>query len=600
MSEDVVQKVKSALSISDVVGRYVQLQKKGKRHMGCCPFHHEKTPSFSVDNQQGFYYCFGCKQGGDHFGFIQSIENMSFFESLEFLADLAGVEIPKRGNFGADRKAIDLFRDINEQACQFFERRLSSDNEAMKILKERGLNEHTIRLFRLGVAPDQWDGLYQHLFGKFPEEALAKSGLFKPGKTGRFYDLFRDRRIMFPIFDVHGHVVAFGARRTGEDGPKYINSPESPIYIKGKHVYNLNFARAYLKKQPDIIVVEGYMDVIQVYQAGIGAVVAPLGTAFTPEQARLIKRYARQVILNFDGDQAGFLAARKSIEVLVAQDLDPKVISLPQGMDPDDFIVKQGVDTYRQKITEAQDFFEFLFQMFHPANQEMNPRHASSLIHEILPTLKQITDPVVQYGYLCQLADRTGASMESIQFLLKGTKQELKPDHKTQIQRTAPRISAAQPSLSVIEEHIVRILLKAPDAINVLQSHEKRLFHEVFETLFEDRPWVQAFLLEHEADRAEILRDMPDKLALQLKQILMDDEQDPVDDDEARYLLLSHFNDITMIYLKRQSTRITEMRRTLDDTDIEKITELRRRKAEIEKKIRELRSQIKQNKGRPH
>jgi len=599
MSDDAVQQIKSELSLVDVIGRYTTLKKKGNRYFACCPFHSEKTPSFSVDAQKGFFYCFGCKKGGDHFKFIQEIENLSFVEALEFLADQAGIELPKRGLKGPDRKTVDLYRAINEQALLFFEKRLDRDGDVRAYLEKRGIHHSTMKLFRLGVAPDSWDGLFQKLRDQFPPEALAKSGLFKAGKTGGFYDLFRDRRIMFPIFDVHNHVVAFGGRRwieeeEGSQSPKYINSPESPIYTKGKHVYNLNFARPYLKKTPEIIVVEGYMDVIQVYQAGFGAVVAPLGTAFTADQARMVKRYAKSIVLNFDGDQAGFQAAQKSIEVLLGQDLEPRVITLPEGMDPDDLILKEGAEGYRGYQQRAEDFFDFLYHRFHPQGQEMNPRAASALVQQMVPHLQAIRDPIIREGYIKQLSERTGASADSIHYLLNLKK---KSEPTPQKKPLAPQPKRGVTKLSLMEEQVLRILLKVPKAREVFPEEDQALFDQVLSQLFGDRPGVLSFLQGEESDRLDLLEEMPDELAQQVKHIFLEDDLDPDSYEEASAHLKSLFLDLTIVYLKRQSQKISEMQRHVEVSDHARSQELSRKKMGIEKQIRSLTRQMKEAKG---
>jgi DNA primase len=600
MSEDVVQQIKSALSLSDLIGRYVTLKKKGNHHMACCPFHQEKTASFSVNDQKGFYFCFGCKAGGDHFAFIQAIENLSFTEAKEYLADLAGIELPKYGHSGPRRKDIELYREINEAACTFYEKHLTIDKRALEYLKKRGVQDSTTKLFRLGSAPDQWDGLYQFLKENFPVEFLGKSGLFKMGKTGSYYDIFRDGRLIFPIMDVHGHVVAFGARILEGDGPKYINSPETPIYTKGKHVYNLGFARPYLKKKPDIIVVEGYLDVIQVYQAGIGAVVAPLGTAFTSEQARLLHRYAKNVFLNFDGDRAGFQAARKSIDVLLAQDLDPKVIPLPEGMDPDDFILKEGAETYRKKTENALDFFEFLFQRFHPEDERPNPRQTSVLIRELLPTLTNMVDPVMKEAYLKLLAERTGTSMSSISYMMKqiqaSSTRNPGPESEHEEHDSPHHPAESTSRLNLIEEEIIRLLLKVPNAEELLPEDDRPLFREALKNLFEDRPWIMSFLLEEHDLQFDLLRDMPEVHSRQLHQLLDEDQTD--EGEQAKPLIYSLFNDLIIIFLKKQSARYSRMRRGLADHEFDKAARFSRKKMELEKKIRHLSQQGREQKGR--
>jgi len=440
--------IKENLSISELIGRYVQLKRKGHRLTACCPFHNEKSPSFHVDETKGFYHCFGCGQGGDLIKFAMEIEGLSFPEALDFLADIAGVELPKRGRSGPARELVDGLRQINAEAVQFYHNLLNKNPAAKKYLLDRGIRESTIQLFKLGFAPNQWDGLYNHIRNKFSPALMEKSGLFKLGKTGKPYDIFRDR-VMFPIYDTYNHVVAFGGRLiSGEDGPKYINSPETPLYTKGRHLYNLQFARAFLKKTREVVVVEGYMDAIQVYQAGVGGVIASLGTAFTPEQGKLLKRYTPKVILNFDGDKAGFKAARTSIETFLKLDMEIGVVSLPDNQDPDDFIKNQGVEAYKAQIGEATGFYEFLMEYLAEDRDLIeDPRHRSHVAQELCTSLHCITDPVVQSYYLEKLGEDLNIPKHVVEqlFSQKAPAPARKPTKKAPRQQAPPQQSQPEP-----------------------------------------------------------------------------------------------------------------------------------------------------------
>ena len=401
MSSDAVTLIKEHLQLAEVVGRYTQLQKRGTRFVARCPIHQEKTPSFNLDPQKGLYHCFGCGSGGDMIRFVQDMENLSFPEALDFLAEIAGIELPKNRGHGPSRTVIEQIRAINLAAVDYFQKQLTKAAPALDYLKDRGLSPSTVKLFKLGYSDNRWDGLYQHLSQTYDHNQLMTSGLFKAGKKGGAYDIFRER-IIFPIVDAFGHVIAFGGRLLpGQEGPKYINSPETPLYTKGKHLYNLHFAKPFLKRDPTLVVVEGYMDVIQVYQSGIGGVIASLGTAFTESQAKLLKRYAQKAILNFDGDRAGFKAARASIETFLKIDLEVGIVSLPDNQDPDDFLRSQGVEAYRRQLEDASTFFDFLVQQLGQGDAYRTDAHLRSLlIQELCQSLQHISDPVVRDFYL--------------------------------------------------------------------------------------------------------------------------------------------------------------------------------------------------------
>ncbi len=422
MSGEGPQLVKESLSFAAFVGRYTKLQRRGGRLVACCPIHKEKTPSFYLDENKGFFHCFGCGRGGDLIRFCMEIEGLEFLDALEYLAEVAGVELPKRGQAGPGREMVEKIREVNEVATAFYQSQLARNEVALAYLRERGISDATARLFRLGLAPAQWDGLYLHLAQKFDSKLLASSGLFKEGRTDKPYDLFRGR-IIFPIRDVYGHTIAFGGRKyTEEEGPKYINSPETPLYTKGKHVYNLDFAKAFLKKKPEagVVVVEGYMDVIQLYQAGVCNVIAGLGTAFTPEQGKLLKRFAKRIVLNYDGDAAGFKATRAAIEVFLPLDLELGVVSLPDKLDPDDFIRQKGAAVYNQKLAQAEDFLDYLVRYLADGKAiEQSPHLRSQVAHELVEIIDKIPDPVIHDHYMGRTASALSLSLAVLEQLHK-------------------------------------------------------------------------------------------------------------------------------------------------------------------------------------
>src|ERR671929_389521 len=351
-----------------VVGDYVTLKKKGANWMACCPFHQEKTPSFSVNPSKNIFYCVGCGKGGSVFNFVMELEGLSFPESVRVVAEKVGVPLPELVDdkrFETKRKEADEVVQLNAWALEFWERQLGENNAEARAAREyvggRGINEETVKTFRLGYAPNSWEALGNYLKSKGATIGqIERSGLVVKREQGGYYDRFRGR-LIFPVTDAQGRPVAFGARamRPGDE-PKYLNSPETAAYTKGRHLFGLNVTRDELRRRKFAILVEGYLDLIIPYQFGVRNMVASLGTALTPEQAKLLGRFARRVVVNYDGDSAGVKAAKRAIETLLAEDFEIKVLVLPDGQDPDDFIRRSGVDEYQKRRGLALPHIQFV------------------------------------------------------------------------------------------------------------------------------------------------------------------------------------------------------------------------------------------------
>ena len=586
-SGDAVSLIKENLSIADLVKRYATLRKKGARLAACCPLHHEKTPSFYVDPTKGLYHCFGCGKGGDVINFCQEIEGFSFVEALDFLADLAGIELPKRGAPGPGRDLIEGLRKINEDACAFYSEQLKHNPKAQEYLREREISDNTVALFRLGYAPPQWDGLHHFLAPKCEPSLLAQSGLIKINQNGKPFDIFRDR-IIFPIQDAYGHVVAFGGRLLpGEEGPKYINSPETPLYTKGKHLYNLNFAKAFLKKQPLVVVVEGYLDAIQVYQAGIGNVIASLGTAFTPEQARLIKRHTPAVTLNFDGDAAGFKAARTSIETMLRLDLDIRVMSLPENQDPDDFIRQQGAAAYREAMEGAAGFFDFLATYLSDGvDLAADPRQRSLVAQELCQTLACIEDPIVRGHYLDLVGKRLEISQSVVMqiYAQKGSAGgPVAPgkQNKRQQRRPAP----GGPILNRLEQNFLYHVMHQDDFNQCLREEHREVLPRVLGQVFLNRPWVLEFVnAVPSPDFEDRLAAVPDEFRPLLRAIYFEEAFQEEGADRLEQLfpdLLRQMID-RLVHLNKQRMRL------LGPGDEEKMRDHMRRNSQLMKQYHNL------------
>jgi DNA primase len=360
-SEDKISEIIEKNDIVDVISEYMTLKRSGSNYGALCPFHSEKTPSFSVSSSKQIFNCFGCGVGGNVITFIQRIEKMEFIEAVKLLAERAGVQLeedkdPKQLERARLQKAL---YKVNTEAARFFYTNLNTNKKAMEYLTRRGLSETIIKRFGIGYAPDKWHELLDFLNRKgFNNELLHKAGLIvRKEVSGKYYDKFRNR-IMFPIIDLKGNVIAFGGRVIDDSKPKYLNSPDTPVFNKGYNIYGLNFVKK-VQNLENIIVVEGYMDAIALHQFGVDNAVASLGTAFTENQAKLLKRFSNEIIISYDSDLAGQAATMKGLFVLEKAGCVVKVLSLPSGKDPDEYIRKEGMDAFKERIHKSVSLIEY-------------------------------------------------------------------------------------------------------------------------------------------------------------------------------------------------------------------------------------------------
>ena len=365
-SEDLIEEVRMKNDIVDVISGYVRLQKKGSSYFGLCPFHNEKSPSFSVSRSKQMYYCFGCGAGGNVFTFLMEYENLSFVEAVQLLADRAGVELPKMEYSKEAKERADLkttLLEINKAAAQYFYVQLKSEQGRIgyEYLKKRELSDETIKAFGLGYSNKYSDDLYRYLRSKgYSEDLIRQAGLISTDEKHGVYDKFWNR-VMFPIMDVNSRVIGFGGRVMGEAKPKYLNSPETPVFDKSRNLYGLNRARS--SRKPYFLLCEGYMDVIALHQAGFTNAVASLGTALTPGHASLIKRYVREVYLTYDSDEAGTRAALRGVPILKDAGISAKVIRMDPYKDPDEFIKNLGAEEFERRIADARNGFLFSLEI---------------------------------------------------------------------------------------------------------------------------------------------------------------------------------------------------------------------------------------------
>ncbi len=421
-TQEFIEKVREANDIGDVIGQYTELKTTGHRLTGRCPFpdHSDKSPSFSVTEDQQLYYCYGCKKGGNLFTFLETFNGMNFPEAVEFLARRANVPLPepeagvkRTGSLTSDEK--DVLLKVNRATAVYFHHGLKAqteDSPVLKYLGERGISSEIVETFRLGFATDEWQGLGRHLIAKGVKiEAIEKLQLIKAKKNppattnpiDKYFDLFRNR-LMFPIFGPNGDTLGFGGRVLDDTLPKYVNSADSPVFHKSKVLYALNETGKYIRAQDEVIVVEGYMDAIALYSAGFKNVVAILGTAMTPEHAKLIKRYTTNVKMLLDGDEAGINAAEKSLPVLLAGGLMPKGLILQGGMDPDEFIKAKGADSLRIELDRAPELFNILLTKRWLANYHGSDSEKVQVIGEAAVALGPMSNKSLMELYLLELS----------------------------------------------------------------------------------------------------------------------------------------------------------------------------------------------------
>ncbi|HZN03635.1 MAG TPA: DNA primase, partial [Candidatus Polarisedimenticolia bacterium] len=389
--------MRAAADLFEVVSEYVALKKSGARWRGLCPFHQEKTPSFYVDPDKQLYYCFGCSSGGDVFKFLMLYEKLEFPEVLRSLASRYNVTLPEaRG--GTEVSEKQRLVGLNRQAMGFFHDQLlrPSGERARRYLGSRGIRREVAERFGLGYAPEGWTALKDHLGragGGAEALALAAGLLGKKEETGRTYDRFRDR-VIFPIVGLTGDVLGFGGRVLGEGEPKYLNSPDSAAFNKGENLYALPFAKDAIRKSGFAILVEGYMDAIALQTAGVEQAVATLGTGFTPGHVRLLKRFTESVVVNFDPDAAGRQAARRSIETLLENGFEVKVVALPPGKDPDRYVRDEGVERYRERVNGALPYVEYLAREVAGRVDVSATQGKVKALNEVLPFLARMDNPV--------------------------------------------------------------------------------------------------------------------------------------------------------------------------------------------------------------
>lgn len=419
-SNNSIQSFKEQLNIVDVISRVVPLKRSGSGYVGVCPFHNEKTPSFSVSEQKQIFKCFGCGASGNVIEFTKKYYNLDFKEAVEKLAKENGIEFQFGGS---NSKRLDKYYEVNKVAARFFYSKLTQGkNKGYSYFRSRGIKDETIKTFGLGYGGESWDELYNHLKSNgFEDKIMVELGLVsKSKKDGKFYDRFRNR-VIFPIINTAGKVIGFGGRILGDGVPKYLNSPESPVFRKQNNLYGLNLSKQYIGKSSNVILVEGYMDVISLYQNGVVNVGASLGTALTQNQAKLLKRYTKNVVLCYDSDNAGINAALRGMEILDREDLKVRVLHVTDGKDPDEYVKSNGKEAYLKLVDNAMPMIDYKLNSIKKKYNLKEEVEKIDYMKEAMAYLKN-RSPIERDIYINKLSEDLNISKYALESELKGIK----------------------------------------------------------------------------------------------------------------------------------------------------------------------------------
>lgn len=508
--EEIINEIKYRNDIESVMAPYIDLKRRGKNLVGLCPFHNEKTPSFTVYPENGSFYCFGCGVGGDVFSFVRQIENLDYIDAVKLLAERSGVTIPQDGYDDSIQKLKNTIYEINRETARFYHTYLMSPDGkwALDYLTGRGLSIDTIKHFGLGAAPDSWDSLIKHLKGLgYSIADMIQANVVGKSQRGTYYDRFR-KRVMYPIINIRGKVIGFSGRAMpGEDkmGGKYVNTSDTPVYKKSENLFGMNFAKNHCDEQ--IILVEGNMDVITLHQAGFENAVAALGTSFTDDQAKLLSRYTKEIVLIMDSDAAGQKAARRASEILQNTGLEIRVVVLPDGKDPDEYIKKQGAARFRALLDGAVSEIEYKLLTAVEGIDTSSSDGKLQYLSRAAVIIAESSDVMTRDLYIGKLSDKYGVSRTALESKINDIrKQKFKQREKREFDEILhPKFSKTDvnpekrmyPAAVAAEETVIAILLQHPDfyetACERLKSHDmisvinRRIYKSLCECIAEGR-----------------------------------------------------------------------------------------------------------------
>ncbi len=589
------EELRNQADILRVIGDYVSLKKKGNNYWACCPFHNEKTPSFSVNPSKGLFKCFGCGKGGDAITFVMEIEGAPFPEAVKTVADKCGITVPvvaddRQDYEERDRQRADL-QQLNAWATEFFEQNLTETAEgrrALAYLDQRGITEATRQQFRLGYAPNSWDSMSGFLKSRGASlTQIERSGLVTLKESGGFYDRFRGR-LMFPICDTQSRIVAFGGRIIGEGEPKYLNSPETALYTKGQHLFGLNYSRDSIRNRDFAILVEGYLDFLIPFQEGVRNLVASLGTALTENQVRLLGRYTRKIIVNFDPDSAGVAATKRSLELLLGEGFKVNVLTLPDNLDPDEFIRERGADSYLRLLKNSQAFLDYIVEQAVGANDQTRPTGKVETINAILPYLKLVKDRIERAEHFARIADRLKIDSKLI-------RQEFKKAVETRQDKVSERAVAASVAVKMSERKLLEILLACPSvrrqmSLKMIEEdyfglRTEKLFRLIFD--FERQQAEFSYpVVSQSLDDEELARDLLPQLMIS-EIDLESPDQDVLNKAEREAEASLHSLRCEKL-AEKQSALQAEINQAQRNNNAERLSELTMLKFDLAKQEREL------------
>ena len=510
INDNVLDEIRDRADIVDLIGEYVDLKRSGSNYMGLCPFHSEKTPSFSVSPSKSIFKCFGCGVGGDVITFVMKRENLSFPEAVEFLADKYNVrlEVYKDENKEAREKRNRLY-EINREAGLHFLKNYEASQKTQLYLKNRMLSDKTIRSYGIGYSKDSWTDLYDHLTKMgYREDELLELNLISKSKNGNYIDRFRDR-VMFPIINRNNRIIGFGARAFGDEKPKYLNSRETPIFHKGSNVFNINIISRESSRER-IILVEGYMDVISLYNSGINYSVASLGTSLTIDQANIIKKMARDIYICYDSDSAGINATSRAIDIFLQAAVKPKIIELEGGLDPDDFIKKYGVEGFENKIKSAISYIEFKIKKLKENFNLEDSEGLSNFTIESAKILSSIKNPIERDIFVKDFSRKYNISYTAIEnyinYLNRNKLQETKKEkfkvkkNTNVVKSNKARAQEELLSYSLLDNDIYKYIRNKIEVFYFTNAMTRAVFEEI-PRLYEEEMEVRDFLSLLESNR---------------------------------------------------------------------------------------------------
>lgn len=510
INDNVLDEIRDRADIVDLIGEYVDLKRSGSNYMGLCPFHSEKTPSFSVSPSKSIFKCFGCGVGGDVITFVMKRENLSFPEAVEFLADKYNVrlEVYKDENKEAREKRNRLY-EINREAGLHFLKNYEASQKAQLYLKNRMLSDKTIRSYGIGYSKDSWTDLYDHLTKMgYREDELLELNLISKSKNGNYIDRFRDR-VMFPIINRNNRIIGFGARAFGDAKPKYLNSRETPIFHKGSNVFNINIISRESTRER-IILVEGYMDVISLYNSGINYSVASLGTSLTIDQANIIKKMARDIYICYDSDSAGINATSRAIDIFLQASVKPKIIELEGGLDPDDFIKKYGVEGFENKIKSAISYIEFKIKKLKENFNLKDSEGLSNFTIESAKILSSIKNPIERDIFVKDFSRKYNISYTAIENyinylnrnkLKEAKREKFKVKKNTNVVKSnKARAQEELLSYSLLDNDIYKYIRNKIEVFYFTNAMTRAVFEEITR-LYEEEMEVRDFLSLLESNR---------------------------------------------------------------------------------------------------